>query len=71
MARDIPAILPATDRMEARLEALATKGVDVDSLDSRPATAARRWNITTASSFPFMGTTRTCRPSRPAGVTTR
>ena len=33
MARDMPAILPATDRMEARLEALAAKGVDVDSLD--------------------------------------
>lgn len=33
MARDMPAILPATDRMEVRLEALAAKGVDVEVLD--------------------------------------
>ncbi|MCV2871280.1 ATP phosphoribosyltransferase regulatory subunit [Defluviimonas sp. WL0050] len=33
LARDMPAIAPATDRMEARLEALAAKGVAVDDLD--------------------------------------
>ncbi|MGB3312904.1 MAG: ATP phosphoribosyltransferase regulatory subunit [Albidovulum sp.] len=33
MARDMPAIATATDRMEARLEALAAKSVDVEALD--------------------------------------
>lgn len=33
LARDMPAIRPATDRMEARLEALAALGVDVACLD--------------------------------------
>ncbi|MGC1427095.1 MAG: ATP phosphoribosyltransferase regulatory subunit [Albidovulum sp.] len=33
LAQDMPAILPAVDRMEARLNALATKGIDVDALD--------------------------------------
>ncbi len=33
VARDMPAIAAATDRMEARLEALSAKGVDVDALD--------------------------------------
>jgi ATP phosphoribosyltransferase regulatory subunit len=33
MARDLPAIALATDRMEARLAALATRGVDIERLD--------------------------------------
>lgn len=33
LARDMPAIAAATDRMEARLEALARRGIDVDALD--------------------------------------
>ncbi|SPH16943.1 ATP phosphoribosyltransferase regulatory subunit [Defluviimonas aquaemixtae] len=33
MARDVPTIVPAVDRMEARLGALSAKGVDVDALD--------------------------------------
>ncbi len=33
LAVDLPAILPAVDRMEARLDALAARGVDVDTLD--------------------------------------
>jgi ATP phosphoribosyltransferase regulatory subunit len=32
-ARDMPAIAPAVDRMEARLNALAAKGIDVENLD--------------------------------------
>ena len=33
MARDMPAIAPAADRMEARMEALSAKGVHVNALD--------------------------------------
>jgi ATP phosphoribosyltransferase regulatory subunit len=33
LARDLPAIAAATDRMEARLNALAAKGIDVETLD--------------------------------------
>ena len=33
LARDMPAILPAVDRMEARLDALAARGIDVAALD--------------------------------------
>ncbi|MCB2136599.1 MAG: ATP phosphoribosyltransferase regulatory subunit [Rhodobacteraceae bacterium] len=33
LARDMPAVAAATDRMEARLEALAAKGIDVEGLD--------------------------------------
>lgn len=33
LARKMPAILPAVDRMEARLDALAARGIDVDALD--------------------------------------
>ena len=33
LARDMPAIAPAADRMEARLDALGAKGVDIDNLD--------------------------------------
>ncbi len=33
LAVDLPAILPAVDRMEARLDALAARGVDVHTLD--------------------------------------
>lgn len=33
LSREMPAILPAVDRMEARLDALTTKGIDVETLD--------------------------------------
>lgn len=33
LARDMPAIGPAVDRLDARLAALAAKGIDVDALD--------------------------------------
>ena len=33
LVRDMPAIAAATDRMEARLEALMAKGIDVEALD--------------------------------------
>lgn len=33
LARDMPAIAAATDRIEARLDALAAKGIDVERLD--------------------------------------
>ena len=33
LSREMPAILPAVDRMEARLNALARRGVDVEALD--------------------------------------
>ncbi len=33
LAVDMPSIGPAVDRMEARLDALATRGVDVNALE--------------------------------------
>ncbi|HQU66860.1 MAG TPA: ATP phosphoribosyltransferase regulatory subunit [Albidovulum sp.] len=33
LSREMPAIQPAVDRMEARLAALATRGIDIDTLD--------------------------------------
>lgn len=33
LARDMPAIAPAVDRMEARLSALAARGIDIEALD--------------------------------------
>ncbi|MGL4280210.1 MAG: ATP phosphoribosyltransferase regulatory subunit [Albidovulum sp.] len=33
LAREMPAILPAVDRMEARLTALSARGIDVEALD--------------------------------------
>jgi ATP phosphoribosyltransferase regulatory subunit HisZ len=33
LARDMPAIIPAVDRMEARLAALAARGIDIGALD--------------------------------------
>lgn len=33
LAREMPAILPAVDRMEARIAALSARGIDVDGLD--------------------------------------
>ena len=33
IAVDLPSILPALDRLDARLSALAARGIDVDSLD--------------------------------------
>jgi len=33
IAVDLPALLPATERLAARMEALAARGIDVDSLD--------------------------------------
>ncbi|MCA0273187.1 MAG: ATP phosphoribosyltransferase regulatory subunit [Proteobacteria bacterium] len=33
LSREMPAVLPAVDRMEARLAALAARGIDIDALD--------------------------------------
>lgn len=33
LAREMPAIAPATDRIEARLDTLAAKGIDIETLD--------------------------------------
>ena len=50
IAVDLPAIAPAVERLARRLDALARAGSMSTRSISRPATAAARWNITTASS---------------------
>ena len=72
IAVDMPAIGAAVSTLAARLDALAKRGVDVDTLILKQVMAALRWNIMTAL---FLGLTRlivlTCRLSRRAAAMTR